>query len=563
MLTLVAAFMYSKIIVTDRTYNILLSLVLFILWYGYVKTDVVLDKRKKKYALVLSFIISFLLAVGSIFSSYIYEVAVNVFDVKKIIITIIMTLGLMIFFYRMFGVILKRIDKLDITEKHSNMTKKQIFIVFAIIFGGYLLYFIRFYPAIMTTDSYYVLHYANNFILSDFHPFGHTWFIGIFFHLGKLLFHDMNMALGLAMFVQMLCLSLIFTGAIYYLYNQGLKKILAMILALIYAFDPLHGYYSVTLWRDVLFGGAFVLILISLYDLIKRDGKTSKRYLCLFVIGTLIMLFFRNNGIYIFLVMIPFMIVMLKGKRKTVSILCGSILVFYAIIKGPVFDYFGVSKTTSVEAFSVPLQQLARVIASGREVTGEDLEFLERLFNYDEIASKYRPSISDPVKNLTNNEVLSENMGTFLKTWVHLLMKYPNVYVEAYGLQTLGYWYPDVIYWATAGESEGMFESEPIHSTPLTPSWYNRIVDATASRNIPFCNLIWSVGLPFMLLLVSSFMLWYVRKRKYFLCLIPLYGLWLSIMVATPVFSELRYVYGLFTCVPIFVLLPLLVKKNG
>ena len=42
----------------------------------------------------------------------------------------------------------------------------------------------------------------------------------------------------------------------------------------------------------------------------------------------------------------------------------------------------------------------------------------------------------------------------------------------------------------------------------------------------------------------------------------PLFGLWLSIMAATPVFCELRYIYGLFTCIPLLIITPIILKSK-
>ncbi len=563
LITFLAVLIYCKIIFKGNSYNILVSFLYFVIFYFYSKKEYNFDKRTKKYALLLGLFVSLILSVGSIVSSYIYQSAINIFNIRNILYFVVAMLGFSFFFYRLFGIMFNKIKTINFLENHDKMTWRSFLVIFIIILVGYLLYYIRFYPALMTTDSYYVLHYANNFILSDFHSFGHTWFMGIFFHLGKILFGNMSMALGFAMFVQMVCMALIFTFAIYYLYNRGLKKKICLLLVLVYAFNPLHAYYSITLWRDIMFGGAFVLLFIAILDFLNCHS-IKKRYIFLFIIGSLLMLFFRNNGIYIFIFMVPFILLILKKRRLLMSILCGGILVFYFVIKGPVFDYFNVAKTTSVEAFSIPLQQIARVIASGREIPDEDKAYLENLFtDYDQISNKYSSIISDPIKNLTNNDYLSNNKSQFLKTWLDLLIKYPNVYIEAYCLQTIGYWYPDIIYWATAGAKDNyIFESEPVLTDPLTPSWYNYIIDKTTSRNLPLSNLIWSVGLPFILLVISSFVLCYLKNKKYLLCFIPLYGLWLSIMVATPVFSELRYVYGLFTCLPLFIVLPFIVKPE-
>lgn len=560
--TFLAILIYFKIIFKENSYNILLLLLFCILYHFFNKNNEKYSNTKKNFSMIISILLSTILSVGNIASSYIYEPAINIFTLKNIVYLSISIIGFSFLFYKICGCLLPKISKIKITEEHNNMTLKTYLLLILTIILSYSIYFFRYYPAIMTPDSYYVLHYANNFILSDFHPFGHTWFVGIFLHLGKFLFKNINMAVGFVTIIQMICMASMFAYSIKYLYNKGLKKKYCIIILLIYSLSPLHAHYSITIWRDIIFGGSFILLLITLYEFI-NSKKIQKKYVILFIISILIMLFFRNNGIYIFIFIIPFIIIFIKENRKKLSFLCCSLLIFYFIIKGPIFNYFNVEKTTSVEAFSIPLQQMARVIASGRKIDVEDKKYLNKLFEYDKVSKMYNPAISDPIKNLTNNEVLSNNKTKFIKTYSDLLLKYPNVYFDAYFLQTLGYWYPDVIYWATAGESTQMFDSEKINSSPLTPEWYNKIIDLTVSRKIPLNNLIWSVGLQFIILLISTSIMIYLRKYKYLICYIPLYGLWLSIMVATPVFCELRYVYGLFVCTPFIIILPFIENNKS
>ena len=561
LLSFLAILIYQKVIFKDSSFDFIYSLCYFLIFIFYYKYSIELDKKTKVYSFLLSGIISLFLAVGSIVSSYIFEPAVNIFQFKNIVYCLVCFLGFFSLFYNLFGIMLKKITKYKLVSKKTKMSKKQYFGITLLIFLGYFLYFIRFYPAIMTSDSYYVIHYANNFILSDFHAFGHTWFFGLFFHIGKFLFGNLNSAVAFFTIIQMLCMSFVFSYSIKFLYENGLKKVVCVGLLLFYLLNPLYAHYSITLWRDVLFGASFVLLIISLYNFL--DSNNIKfNYILLFIVSVLMLMFFRNNGIYIFLFLIPFLIIILTNKRKFMIILSVILVCFYFGVKGPVFDYFKVEKTTSVEAFSIPLQQMARVVASGRDINDKDKKYLKKLFEYDKISDSYRNSISDPVKNITNNDFLSENKSEFFSTYLSLFFKYPNVYVEAYFLQTLGYWYPDVIYWATAGESKGIFKEEKVYSSPLTPEWYNNIIDMTTSRKIPLSNLIWSVALPFLILIISAFVMVYNGDKKYLLCYVPLFGLWLSIVVASPVFCELRYVYGLFTSLPIVLFLPVIVNKK-
>jgi len=181
----------------------------------------------------------------------------------------------------------------------------------------------------------------------------------------------------------------------------------------------------------------------------------------------------------------------------------------------------------------------------------------------DLVPEKYSGVISDPIKNLTNNEKLSESTGTFLKIWLKNLINYPQVYIEAYLTQTIGYWYPNIEYWATGGESSSIFDTVDVYSDSITPEGFNKIIDITSSRRLPFCNLIWSVGTTTFILIISSFIFVYKNKGKYLLCYIPLYLLLFTILISTPVFSELRYVYGIFTCVPLLLTIPFIeIEKN-
>lgn len=561
MVTFLALLVYDNKFLNDGSYNIFVTLLFFVIFFAYYKYNVEIGKKERISIIIISVIFSLLLSVGNIFSKYIWDSPIQIFTFRRLIAIIIMTMGFLVLLLKLFSYTFVKVNKISIKLEKKKMNLSLFLCILCIIFVGNMLYFIRFYPAIMTADSFYVINYANNFILSDFHTFGHTWFFGVFFHLGKLLFNDLNMAVGLSTLVQMLCISLLFSITLKYLYEKGISKKICFLVAFIYGFTPLFGHFSVTLWRDVMFGTAFAPLFIFFYELISCD-KLKKKYIVLFIISTLIILFFRNNGIYIYIFMLPFIIGIAKKERKVMTILSLSILIFYIFIKGPVFNYFGVAKSKTAEAYSIPLQQMARVVALNQNVDSKSENYLRKLWNYDKVAQQYKNVTSDPIKTLTNNNFLKENNREFFQTYLKLFVSNPLTYVEAYLMETIGYWYPDVIYWATGGENSDLFESEKeIKTTPLTPKWYNEVIDHSVSRAIPFANLFWSIGLYFMLLVLSSALTAYYNK-KYLLCYVPLYGLWLSIMAATPVFCELRYVYGIFTCIPLLVIIPFIVKQS-
>ena len=206
----------------------------------------------------------------------------------------------------------------------------------------WLPYFLRYFPAIMTNDSYYIIHNILNGTLSDFHTFGHTWFVGSFLLLGKAMFGNLTIAVGFYIVIQMFICSILFVYMLKFLYEKGVKFIILLIFFLFMCFSPLFAIYSITLWRDVLFGMFFITLFISLYNIVSNNFKFNKSSLIMYLFSVLFILFFRNNGIYVIILFVPFFIALSKGNRKFVTVLNFSIIILYFIIKGPIFDYFDV-----------------------------------------------------------------------------------------------------------------------------------------------------------------------------------------------------------------------------
>lgn len=81
------------------------------------------------------------------------------------------------------------------------------------------------------------------------------------------------------------------------------------------------------------------------------------------------------------------------------------------------------------------------------------------------------------------------------------------------------------------------------------------------SRDFPIISMILSIGFLFWIMLIC--MGYCIYKREYFKLLIflPVLFVWITIL-ASPVFAEPRYVYCLFTTIPIFILTTIFLEKN-
>ena len=536
-------------------YNILIIFIFFGLLYFYNNQNKNIDKIANTYSIILSIFFGIILSVGNIVINNLTISDIGYLNINNFIKIIIMIIGFVPLLYKLFKLLFLNLNKINIIDKSrkDKINLKKFIIIFLIIFAGWFILFLRFFPSIMTPDSHYVIYNSINGILSDHHTFGHTWFFGAFYYLGKLIFSSVYGGIALYTIVQMIIMDLMFCYGLSYFYNLKVKKGIRYILVLFITLNPLFSHYSVTLWRDVLFGMSFFTIFICLYKYLNNKIKIFD--IIIFSISLLFLLFFRNNGIYVLIFMTPF-IILIGNKKIFKSIYLVSIILMYFIIKGPIFNHFNIEKGLAREAYSIPIQQISRVIASNK-IDQESLDTLDDLYDVERAKKEYNPVISDKMKETINEDYLKENKDKFLGTWFKLLKKHPLLYFEAYFTQTLGYWYPDVEYWATAGESVSIFD-EDIHTKPILPKSINNLIDKTTSRKIPFSIFIWSIGLNIAIFIITTFVTIYKKGLKYILCFVPLYALWFTMLIATPVYAELRYIFGLFCTIPFIIFTPYL-----
>ena len=131
---------------------------------------------------------------------------------------------------------------------------------------------------------------------------------------------------------------------------------------------------------------------------------------------------------------------------------------------------------------------------------------------------------------------------------------------EAYLISTLGYWYPNIDYWTVVTKIDkndiGLTDSS------LLPEAVKEATNHLTTKEIPVFNFSWSIGLCIWLIFIA-FMVAIKRKNiRSLYIFVPVIGIWLTMMVATPVFAEFRYIYSAFTCLPLLLLASYIVKSK-
>lgn len=453
--------------------------------------------------------------------------------------------------------------------KYFTANKRSFFIVWLVIFLAWIPYLLKYYPGITTLDSLDQICQSIGITqLSNHHPVTHTAVISIFMNIGKSV-GNYNLGIALYSVFQMLMLSAVFSLGIYYMAKKNVNFIWRMVSLLFLALYPVNGMYSITMWKDIPFAACMLIFVIMLYEIVSSKGEffEKKKNIFLFVLSMIAVILFRNNGFYVVILTLPIILIAYRKYYKKIIAVFAFILCVYAIWKGPVFKALNVKEGSSGEALSVPLQQFARIVKEhSEELTDEEKENIHKYLKTRDLDKLYDPKLSDNVKATFDNEYFKQDKKTFVVTWVKLCFKYPRTVIESFLCNSYGYWYPEFQYWVVArGVANTSFYGDislPVeqHSL-LKDALWNKYDSLIEKRNIPVTSMLFSIGFMFWVVIVSFGYVVYKKEYRKLLIFAPVLVLWLTCL-ASPVSGEYRYMYAMFTMIPLLIGISLINNKE-
>ncbi len=456
--------------------------------------------------------------------------------------------------------------------------KKTFFLSWGIIFLCWIPVFLAYYPAIMAYDfnvqSIQVVQEAYH----THHPLIHTGLLWIFFQLGKA---AGSYQLGMALFalLQMLVMSCIFGYSCTFIRRFTGKRTAVAVAILFYGVLPVNSVLSVSITKDVLFSGFFLLFLLLLLE--RNIARNRKLFLdiCLIPVGIL-MLLFRNNAIYAFIPFAVFFVLINRREWLRPCIVCVLITVLSLLASFGLKTGLHADTGSISEMCSVPMQQFARVgYLHGNELSREDYACIDR-YVYDDYWQRYNPPIADTVKITVAADGIEhweENLPRTVRDWIKIGLHYPNEYLDAFFCLTSGYWFLDdvsyaevlgsdlesrmgILYTFNASQS-AVFEGIESHSLfPWLETQMENIVSANAFFQWPVLSQLFKPAV-YCLLLFFGLLVFCYRKdgKKAVFVLFPL--LYLTTLLLGPV-ALMRYAYPFVVWAPVLVCMIFLPKSH-
>jgi hypothetical protein len=451
-----------------------------------------------------------------------------------------------------------------ITRKENRRVNRiAVFSFLSFCFINMMNLFLCNYPCIMSPDSRGQITQIMTHTYNNHHPFWHTMLIKLWLDAGQGLFHSYNAGIAMYCIAQILVLAAGFSMAVTTMYELGLPKHIVVVCIVWYLAMPFNLAYSITVWKDTFFSGAFLLFVTGSYRIIKKIGKWTWINWLFTIIGGLGICLIRNNGWFVFLVTGIVALLMYFKTQRRLLVCMGCIILVTAIMNHPVLNALHVEPTEPAEAYNIPIQQIARVIVSGDSLTDEQRALIEKLVDINSIP--YNSALADPVRlqiqYSPNVDYLVNHKSDYFRMWIALGIKYPKDYFEAWVDQTRGYWNGGYEYWRWL---DGVEENDAgIQSAVAVPilhdayELYLWIFEKSMMLQLFLC-----IGLHFWIIMTMTVFSFVKKNRDEFFIAVPVIVLIFTLLIATPVFCEFRYSYAMFLCCPMIVTATLYALKS-
>lgn len=517
----------------------------------------ILDIRKKVSVTILSLIYSILLVFGTSYKKV--GNATLVFD--NIFLSILIFIVLFFLSRTLILLLYKYLDNYKIKNKKkskfNNLLDKHPFIVsMIIILILWLPYIISFYPIILSPDpsfqikqyfgipnkySDYSIMLDKSVTITNHHPVIHTLLLGTCLKLGNLINCD-NLGLFLYSIIQITILSSVLSLTISYMTKLKISYKYRLIVLLIYSLVPMFPLYAMSGVKDVIFTSLIILYVMLIYHLIKNKKDTlSNKNVILIILLLIFIMLFRNNGFHIILLSFPFVLLINRKNFKKLLLIFIIFLSFNTCYNKVLLPHFKITPSSVREILSIPFQQTARYVKYNK-LTKEEYEIYDKVLDMSDLAKRYKPEISDPVKNKFNKYTTDKELKEYFSTWLKDLIKDPVTYVDATTNNIYGYFYPFKLNWYVYYKYDTRIVSDGFnyHYNNLNTSRDILSTFAIYYPYIPIIGLISNIGFnTWILFFITAYMF---HKKKYYgiIYLLPSYVA-LLVCMASPVNAYFRY----------------------
>ena len=423
------------------------------------------------------------------------------------------------------------------------------------------------YPGFFVYDAQEEWVQVASRTFTTHHPLVHVLMLGGIICAVHKFTDSYNLGIACYMIVQMMIVSGGFTYLLYYMRKKRVNRVIRMLSLFYFAFFPVIVMFTLCSAKDTLFTVALLMLLLALLNMGSNTEEflASKKQELFFVLSAAAMMLLRKNGVYAFMVMAVVLLIYHKKNLKKMLILFAAAFLTYFLINVGLTAVLHAEGGENQEILTVPIQQLARTYKFNPEAFGpEDVAALHEILP-EEALVLYNPKLSDPVKIFFQNETFVADRSKYIGLWMRIGLKKPLSYINAWLVNSYGFWYPDTVidvytgntvftftykdssYFGYEVEEPGFRDSK----IPWLDEAYRKLALEISQERIPIYSMLYSPGGIFWGI---AFVFAYVLYRKKYHLVIPylmVILVWLTVLLG-PTYLP-RYVLIFWFGLPLFV----------
>lgn len=482
---------------------------------------------------------------------------------------LVMTLGLSALFSAAYSLCASA-QCADFCAYDASGRWKRWGILALVLFACWLPYLLAWWPGIILGDTRRSMLQVMDFeSLYNFQPVMYTLFIKLWVKIGQALFHSSTAGYALYTLVQMAYVSLCLAFVINWAWRHGgISRVGAVLLTAVFGLSPYFASLSVAGWKDPIFSASIALLSVLLLDeaIHPEKQKSAGRY-AVYAGLLLVIAFFRNNGIALLVCLGGWLGLQLLAqlwRKQPASIrmlaLVLAVVMTFFVVSGPVYNRLGIWKDKR-EANALVLQQMARTVVMDGEMSEHGEYYMHMLLPLDRYETTYRPCCVDLLKWDEQFDFTVIDRQMYIH-WLHMLLHNPRIFVEAWLLNSFGFWTLNVPLVNT--ETKNLSMGSIQNTDPAAVEWFRdacgitfeNLLGSEKARDV-FAVDAWIMPIGWMFWGVVFLALCMMLKGqgRCLIALVPTFGLMLPIIIATPIYYWIRYATALHYLIPLYILL--------
>lgn len=336
---------------------------------------------------------------------------------------------------------ISKIVELIFNKNYNN--KKQLIIIFAIIFLCWLPYLLLMYPGNLSNDttgqiSMFFSRIQNDGIypMTDHHPIFTSFVFGGIIYVFNLMTNNMHCAIFALCLIQLTITAAVFAYMFFVCYSRWkCPKWFCYILLFCIALIPIFPIIVSSVSKDTFFSWIYILFLVTFIDLIFSNFKklNSPKIFINLIAFSILLCLTKKIGVY--LVIPTFFITALFCNQKIYTkikiLLPGILCAFIMFLIMPQFlSFASITAGSQAEMLSIPFQQTARTfLYHQNELPENEKQIIDEFLNTDTLADRYNPIFADSVKN---EAIVDNGLSPYIKVWITEGLRYPKTYISAW-----------------------------------------------------------------------------------------------------------------------------------